>query len=223
MQVMKIVTDRINTSKQLKQVLIENEPKSLFSKIAYNKSTEEKLRLKNMYHIAIAISGEEVHIPEMSNTELFIDLIRFIERTINRQESLRRLCVFSMTLKLNDRVTQEFETAVLCNDKDKCMLIITEEKQRREQLEISRAELLAKSAQNRFDKAVNEILIYLRSAMDSDGRPISKDVNIGVINKHLIALYKKEEIIEAYKQFLDTSAYQIFISMIERKLNNEKS
>lgn len=220
MKAIQIVSDRIQLLRNLKTSVIDIRSSNKISKFLFNANKNETVRIRNYYHIAIAITGEsDTYVPDdLNNSELVIDLIRYLEKHIHKQESLRRLCVYATALNFNDKVSQEFENYVLLNDKEQCVLLISEERRRRAQLEITRAELLAKSAQNRFEKNVSEILIHLRANMDSDGRPIHRDVNIGIINKHLKMLYAKDEILEAYKRFLDTAAYNVFLKMLERKL-----
>ena len=124
-------------------------------------------------------------------------------------------------MHFNDIIQDEFDNAIRKNNRDKCLLIISDERRKAEEIEKVRKELKERVEHDRFRKHVLEVQHILSRYMDEDGRPKQKKVNVGLMNGHLKVLYSEQEILEGYREFLDTEPFCLLLQMIERNLRKD--
>lgn len=212
---------KIEAMQEAKEHIKAVMPTTKIGKIKFNLTESKYEPAMKMYKLALSLTGKETDYTPVDNYEILVESIKVLEAGIMEQASLKRLCVYANALKFNDRVQSDFDTAVRKNNKDRCILIISDERRKAEDAERVRKELQAQAEHDKFRKHVLEVQHALSRYMDEDGRPKFKTVNIGMMNNALKTLYTEEEIIEGYKEFLDTNSFSLLIQMIAKKLRKD--
>ena len=211
-----MINEKIKEMQTLKQEIIDQMPKNIVSKAAFNMQDKKRIESIKYFDKALAITNtEDTYMPE-DNYMLLIECIRILERGIAKQREILALCSYVNYLGLCNRAQIEFDEAAYNNDKDRCLIIISEEKRRQ-----AEAERVARNLKIRVEKRnqeVAEIEQLMSQWMDEDGCPRFKNVNVGNMNTYLVKLYPRDSIIEAYKQFLDTAPFNALMRVIEKDL-----
>lgn len=212
-----MIKQKIEEMEALRKEIISVMPKNLFTRTAFNMKDKKRVDSIKYFDRALALANEsDIYMPE-DNYMLLLESVRIIERGIAKQREILSLCNYVNCLGLCDRAQLEFDEAAYSNDKDKCLIIISEEKRR--QAEAERIERNLKVRIAKRNKEVAEIEQLMSQWLDEDGCPRFKSVNVGNMNTYLLKLYPRDSIIEAYKQFLDTEPFNALMRVIERDLD----
>lgn len=210
------VNEKIKGMEVLKEEVIEMLPKTSLSKTSFNRKQKRK-EVMHYFDMALALANEsDIFVPD-DNYMILMESVRILERGIVKQREILKLCYFANAFGLCERAQLEFDEAAYDNDKDRCLILIADEKRR--QAEVERVTRSLEIRIQKRNKEVYEIEQLLSQWLDEDGCPRFKSVNVGNMNTYLMKLYPKDSIIEAYKQFLDTEPFNALMRAIERDLD----
>lgn len=182
---------------------------------AFDKHREYCLKL---FKISCELTNVR-RVAPVENYDILFEAVKILEKGRIEILNLKTLCIYADTIEFNTRVQEEFAEAVRASNRDKCLLIIGEERRRSAAAEETKRFLELKVEKAEFNKNVTKIVNIISTYLDEDGRPVNKKINLGLMNSYLRKIYEKDEILEAYKQYLDTEPYNLLMKMINRDLD----